>query len=579
VTDAPADRARAAAVSNGGLRRRQRSAVAAAVALATALSATGGLTGAPAAAASTAPMQRVVVSGGAGLGELVATVERAGGSVVAKLSLIGAVGADLPAGTVLPPGYLTVADRPLEVASAGSAAEPTAASTVRETLGLGAPAGEGRGVTVAVVDTGVQEVADLRGRVRHIDVTGTGDQDGYGHGTFVAGLIAGSGRRSGGELAGVAPRASILSVKVADDSGRSSLVRVLTGLQAVANDGRADVVNLSLASGSPLPQEIDPLTRALSRLSDRGVTVVVPAGNDGDRRGTLASPGIDPDLLTVGALDEHASADRDDDTVAAFSSRGGRGLRRPDVVAPGVSVLSTLARGSVAEAAQTRTDLPRGYGAASGTSFSTAVASGAAAVLLGERSLQPEQVKRLLRRTAYDAAGLSERRAAGAGGLDLAAARDARTPRWTPPADELAPPTGQERRWQAFIEALWSGDQAAAEAAWDRLGARQQEWAASLWAARSPQASSWTASMWAGNRWIIATGRDATTAEQWQSRLWAASNWAASNWAASNWAASNWAASNLAASNWATWTASNWAASNRAASNWAASNWAAESWR
>ncbi len=535
---------------------------------------------APASQASTpAPAATVVVSGPAGTSvqALTSAVEQAGGTVRDRLELIGAVTAELPAGARLPSGLTVVADRALQLAGKDKGPGTSGVvSTVRGTLGLGPVAGEGRGVRVAVVDTGVADVADLAGRLTHVDVSRSSGatRDAVGHGTFVAGLVAGDGRGSDGRYAGVAPGATVLDVKVADDRGATSLVAVLTGLQAVADDGHVDVLNLSLSSGSPLPYQIDPLTQALDRLWDRGVVVVVPAGNDGPAAGSVASPGVDPTLLTVGGLATGGTPGRDDDTVAPWSARGPapQGVLKPDLVAPGVSIVSTLSPGSRAAGAQTRTDLPAGYATGSGTSFATAVVAGAAAVLLGERSLSPDEVKALLTGTAYRGPALGD--GAGAGGVDLAAALGARTPKLAKAADRSAP--GSAKTWGPLLDALDRRDQAAAQRAWDGLGKKEQSWAASLWAARSPEADRWSASMWAGLGW----DGDAASAQAWSGRIWAASNWAASSWAASNWAASSWAASSWAASSWAasSWAASSWGASSWGASSWAASSWAASSW-
>jgi len=464
-------------------------------ALAVALSVlTGGLS--PTAGAqpnAPSPLIRVVVTSAAGWSDAAAAVIAAGGNVLDQLPLVGGVSADLPRDAVLAPSYIVAPDRPMTPVQTDAPAG--AVSTVRDTLGQG-PAGsepDGNGVTVAVVDTGVADVPDLAGRLSHLDVRGESRGDGYGHGTLIAGLIAGDGSLSGGAYAGVAPGAQVLDVRVAGDDGSSSLIRVLRGLQAVADRPDVDVVNLSLTSGSPLPYQLDPLTRALESLWQQGVVVVVPAGNGG----AIGSPGLDPMLLTVGGLVEAGTADRTDDAVATWSSHGpaARGVAKPDLVAPGASLIGTAAPGSAAAAGQWRTDVPPGYAAGSGTSFATAVTSGAAAVLLGERDLAPDQVKQLVTGTAYRSAALGDRDAAGSGGLDLGAALAARAPAGTGPAAADGPP-GQRK-------------QLAARAA-------RPDWAASNWAASN----------------------------------WAASNWAASNWAASNWAASNWAASNWAASNW-----------------------------
>src|SRR3954467_10356043 len=163
--------------------------------------ATTGLAAVP--AGSTTPTSRVIVTSLSGdVAAAAQAVQNAGGRVLDRISLIGGVTASLPAGTVLAPSYRVVPGRALEVTGKDSSSG-TAASGVRATLGLGAPSGEGSDVTVAVVDTGVTEVADLAGRiVDHVNVTGEavkdGKYDGYGHGTFVSGLVAGDGSSSNG---------------------------------------------------------------------------------------------------------------------------------------------------------------------------------------------------------------------------------------------------------------------------------------------------------------------------------------------------------------------------------------------
>lgn len=534
--------------------------------LAVALAATG-LAAVPASSAS--PSRVVVTSLSGDVAGAARAVQAAGGRVLDRLSLVGGVSATLPAGTVLAPTFRVVADSRLRVAGTDDSDAATV-SGVRTTLGLGPVAGEGRGVTVAVVDTGVADVLDLRGRVTHINVTGGAGGDGYGHGTFVAGLVAGDGASSDGEYAGVAPAARILDVKVADASGSTDLVTVLKGLQAVAADKTVDVVNLSLSSGSPLPYQIDPLSSALEALWRRGVTVVVPAGNDGPISGTISSPGNDPLLLTAGGLDGHGTAARDDDNVPDWSGRGPaqQGVQKPDLVAPGAHVVSVRAVGSYID-----THNPGGvladnhaYFKGSGTSFSTAITSGAVAALLARRNgLSPNRVKALLTGTAYAGEHLGDVNAAGAGGLDLPAAYDGRVGKATNGQPGLAIP-GSPAAWAAFLDALLTGDEAAAASSWSKLSVAARNWAASSWSELSPDARNWAARNWAARNWA---GAD------WAARNWAARNWAARNWADSDWSASSWSAGNWAAGNWA---AGNWAAADWAAANWAAGNWSARNW-
>jgi serine protease AprX len=533
-------------------------------------------TGVAAVPASSGSATRVVVTSVTGdVAGAARAVESAGGRVLDRLSLIGGVTASLPAGTVLAPSFHVVANSSLTVAGTDDAAT-SVATGVRTALGLGAASDEGEGITVAVVDTGVADVNDLAGRVTHVNVSGAPAGDAYGHGTFVAGLVAGDGSDSHGLYAGVAPAARILDVKVADGSGSTDLVTVLKGLQAVAADKTVDVVNLSLSSGSPLPYQIDPLSAALEGLWRRGVTVVVPAGNDGPNPGTIASPGNDPVLLTAGGLDAHGSANRADDTVADWSGRGPapQGVQKPDLVAPGAHVVSLQAPDSAIARDNASAKVGDSYFKGSGTSFSTAATSGAVAALLSRRhGLGPDRVKALLTDTATETPALSDANAAGAGALDLAAAYDAKMPKANNGVGSDAIP-GSPGAWAAFLDAVLRGDEAAAASSWSKLSQAARNWAASSWSALDPEARNWAARNWAARNWAGAT------AEEWAARNWAARNWAARNWADSDWSASSWSAGNWAAGNWAasSWSARNWAAGNWATADWSAGNWAASSW-
>ena len=522
-----------------------------------------------------APSVHVVVTaaqdGVAGVAAAARAVLAAGGTVDTKLPLVGGVSATLPADAVLPPSFVVADDRPIQLS--GGAAAAGGNSSIREALGLGAPAGEGEGVTVAVVDTGVADVADLAGRVTHVNVTGEGTGDGYGHGTFVAGLVAGDGSSSNGLYAGVAPAADILDVRVANADGSTSLSLVLAGLQEVARRPQVDVVNLSLSSGSPLPYQVDPLTQALERLWERGTVVVVPSGNDGEEApaGTVTSPGVDPMLLTVGGLNHFDTAERGDDVVAPWSGRGPapQNVAKPEIVAPGTSVVSLRAPGSMADENNPGSVVGDDYFRGSGTSFATAVASGAAAALLDSRNLTPDQVKGLLTATSYDVPE------SDAGGLDAAAADVAPAPARVNDGRPGHP--GLPRQWDALLEAFFDGDQAAAANSWSALPAAAKQWVARNWTSLSLEARNWTANSWSDLGWTA--GPDAS-AEEWQARLWATQEWAARNWTARNWTANSWSARNWTAEEWAArnWTARNWTEDDGAARNWTARNWTARNW-
>jgi serine protease AprX len=540
-------------------------------------------TAAPAAtAAPVAASSRVVVTSLSGdVAAAARAVQQAGGAVLDRIPLIGAVTADLPTGTVLAPSYRVVPNSALTVASAGTGASGPA-STVRGSLGLGAPAGEGAGTTVAVVDTGVADVPELGGRVTHVDVSGAGAGDGYGHGTFVAGLVA-------GRTTGVAPGAHVLDVRVAKADGSTDLTTVLKGLQAVANRRGVDVLNLSLSSGSPLPYQVDPLTSALEALWRRGITVVVPSGNVADE---VSSPGNDPVLLTTGGLDESGTAARGDDVVAGWSGRGTpQGVAKPDLVAPGAHLVSLRVSGSTIDRTYGGTAaIGESYFRGSGTSFAAGVTSGAVAALLAERpELSPDAVKTLLTSSAYDVSAPSG--GAGAGGLDLANALRAKGKDDKDDKDDKGEKgdkgdkgksdriPGNDGDWAAFLDALEAGNAALAASSWSKLSPAARNWAASSWSDLSFEARNWAARNWAARNWAGGTD-DEWAARNWAARNWAARNWADAEFAASSWSARNWAASSWSARNWATdgWAARNWAARNWADSEWAARNWADSEW-
>jgi serine protease AprX len=515
----------------------------------------------------------VVTSATASATALADAVHAAGGTVRNALPLAGGVHAALPAGAVLPPAFSVVENAPLTLASRPIASSAREGSAVRETLGVGPAGTQGAGVRIAVLDTGVAESPDLEGRLTHHDVSGTWQageaHDPYGHGTFVAGAAAGNGTASDGRYAGAAPGAHVLDVRVADEAGTTDLSTVLLGLEKAA-ELEADIVNLSLSSGSPLPHQVDPLTVALDRLWARGVVVVVPSGNDGPGRGSVTSPGSDPTLLTVGALDEHLTADRRDDTVPAFSGRGPtlQGHGKPDLVAPGRSLVSLRAPGSTVDVANPESVVAGAYLRGSGTSFATAVVAGAAAVLLEERpDLSPDQVKALVLGTAYTAKGLKDSRAAGAGGLDVAAALQAPAPEVAPVEVDL-PPAGDLAQWHALLQALMDGDRAAAAQAWSRLSPEGHRWAGHRWAGIDPVGHRWAKDAWSGHRWAGADG----SADEWQQRFWAADVWAATQWASDSFVGHRWAGHRWGGHRWGghRWGAQNWAGHRWAGHRWAA---------
>ena len=268
---------------------------------------------------------------------------------------------------------------------------------------------DGSGVGVAVLDTGIQgDLADFGGRVIASAVVNPGATtagDRYGHGTHVAGLVAGDapGHR------GVAPGANLVSVKVSDDHGDVSLADVIAGLQFVADHRdqlNIRVVNLSLNSTDAEPAATDPLDAAVEALWFDGVVVVGAAGNRGAAADAVSyAPANDPFAIAVGATDDQGTKRVNDDVVADWSSRGTTqgGLTKPDVLAPGAHMVSVLAPGSDFATLCPQCVRDGRWFQVGGTSMASAVVAGAAALVIDAHpDWSPDRVKGALMGTLRD---------------------------------------------------------------------------------------------------------------------------------------------------------------------------------
>ena len=398
---------------------------------------------------------------------------------------------------------------------------------------LGGKAGQrntGQGVNVALLDTGVSDTSALSrasGRITDgVDtsqlnaggdaLTGGTFTDGYGHGTFLASLIAGGKvPGSGGRAIGVAPAARIVVVKVADAQGNTSLSDVLAGLDWVAAHARAiQVVNLALAVDRPTAPAYgaDPLTAAVEHVRAAGVVVVAAAGN---QPGQIGDPGLDPQSLTVGAADITGKRP----SVTSFSGSGVvAGVSKPDVVAPGLHVLGVINSDSLV--AQQH---PEGWAdhhlfKGSGTSEATAIASGVAAAYLSDNpGATPLAVKSALRNQA---SYLNDKRA-GAGLLNMVNGNGPKpsvadsgeagwdTSSWNANAWQGVPD------WQSQLASMWSGP------AWDAMS-----WSGSTWSAMSWSGSTWSAMSWSAMSW---------SAMSWSAMSWSAMSWSAMSWSDYGW--------------------------------------------
>jgi serine protease AprX len=337
------------------------------------------------------------------------TVDILGGTVDGLLGTIG-----------------NVLDPALDAPSTG---EPVPPAVLRATLGL-QDAWSGRGVTVAVIDSGLEMSSEFQGRVKAFyDFTGgqtkaTSAFDDYGHGTHVAGTIAGSGALSTNKAyRGLAPNVQLVVLKVLDADGAGLTSDVVRAIDfAIANKGKfgIDVINLSLGHPIYEPASTDPLVQAVERASKAGIIVLAAAGNNGVNPTTgqpgyagVNSPGNAPSAITVGAVSTSNTVTRNDDRIPDYSSSGPTwydALAKPDVLAPGHRLIAVGAKKSTIYRDYPELRAPDSdYIRLSGTSMATAVGSGVVALMIEQHraaapetpALTPNTVKAMLQYSAF----------------------------------------------------------------------------------------------------------------------------------------------------------------------------------
>jgi len=260
----------------------------------------------------------------------------------------------------------------------------------------------GKGITIAVIDTGIYEHKDLAGRIKAFkDVTGskTTPYDDNGHGTHCAGGVAGNGAASNGKYKGLAWEAELVGVKVLTKSGSGSLSGVMEGVQWCIDNQekyKINVITMSLGASAISSASDDPMVKIVERAWDQGIVVVVAAGNEGPDEKTIASPGISPKVITVGAMNDKDTVSRADDQIASFSSRGPTidGLVKPDVLSPGVNIISLRSPNSYLDKQNKTARVDNDYFNLSGTSMATPICAGIVALILQSRpDLSPDEVK------------------------------------------------------------------------------------------------------------------------------------------------------------------------------------------
>jgi serine protease AprX len=468
----------------------------------------------------------VIIQSSDGVSGAVESVNGLGADIRRRLQSAGAVAVDITAGKLASlakkSGLTITPDATVKLSAAPSSNQlwPYASGNAWLWGSSSNPAPQAP--TIAVIDSGIDaNRADFDGgsrvaaQVNLTSMTPNSPGDGRGHGTFVAGIAAGSA----GGFAGAAPNAKIVSLDVMDDTGMARTSDVIAACDWIlANKGTYNirVANFSLHSGARNHFYNDPLDRAVEKLWFNNVFVVAAAGNYGTGStpsGVMYAPGNDPFVMTVGAIDLGTSIYSTDDTAAPWSAWGYTedGFSKPELGATGRFMIGAVPTASTLVAERPDHVVSPGYMELSGTSFAAPVVAGAAAQILARHPWwTPDQVKGALMLTARQLP-TAVPGSLGVGGVN--AYRAAMLSSAPNPNLSLRKFVGSDQRFDA--------------ASW--LGAVQASasWAAASWADASWADASWSAASWADASWAAASWADAS----WADASWADASWADASWA------------------------------------------------
>jgi serine protease AprX len=441
----------------------------------------------------------------------------------------------------------------------------------------------GKGVDVALIDSGVAPVEGLAVNVINgpdlsfeSQASNLTDIDTYGHGTHLAGLIAGrdSSIAPGHEdedvdraFVGAAPGARIVSLKVASSDGATDVSQVIAAIDWVVEHRNSDglnirVLNLSFGTDSTQDYRLDPLAYAAEVAWLHGIVVVVSAGNSGFGSPQLNDPAYDPYVIAVGADDTKGTDDPKDDTIPSWQTRG-NSVRHPDVVAPGKSIVSLRDPGSFVDTENPTARLGGSrFFKGSGSSQAAAIVSGAVATLLQQRpGMTPDQVKALLLGTAVRLPG-ADPVAQGAGLINLHNAREAKVPPSADAAQMWPRATGLGSLQQARGTVITSddgvtliGEETIFGDAWDPVTWANASWDGTTWAGGSWNGRTWSGDCWADTGWAGRTWSGRTwSGSAWSGRTWSGRTWSGRTWSGLGWTAGGWgdadAPSALSSSGW-----------------------------
>jgi subtilisin family serine protease len=451
----------------------------------------------------------------------------------------------------------------------------------------------GKGIDVAVIDSGVVPVAGLNatGKVvngpdlslesqatKTVTTTTTSGKkttttttttypfrymDTFGHGTFMAGLIAGRdstvtapySAAPASAYRGMAPDARIVSLKVATADGGTDVSQVIAAIDWVVQHAKDPgynirVINLSYGTNSTQSYTVDPLAYAAEQAWKKGIVVVAAAGNAGYQNGAhsecMANPAYDPSLISVAGVDTMGTSDLGDDQIGDYSSGGsGTGCKSPDFAAPGSHMQGLRNPNSYLDVNHPEGVIDDRYFRGTGTSQATAITSGAVALILQKYpNLTPDQVKQFFKSNAYSLASTNGFQQ-GAGEIQLermlsatpAAATQSLTGSTGAGSLELSRGTDHI----ALNGVTLTGEKDIFGKPFNTTAMAALEYTASSWSGGSWNGSSWSGSSWSGNSWSGST---------WSGSSWSGSSWSGSSWSGSSWSGSSWSGSSWSGSSW-----------------------------
>jgi serine protease AprX len=445
----------------------------------------------------------------------------------------------------------------------------------------------GDGVDVAVIDTGVSRVEGLAtpGKVIYGPDLSLESQapdlrnlDTNGHGTFMAGLIAGRDAALSAPYSdapasayrGMAPDARIVSVKVGVADGGVDVSQVIAAIDWVVqhrtdNDLNIRVINLSYGTNSAQPSTIDPLAYAAEQAWKAGILVVAAGGNYGfqshmNNAPALADPATDRYVVAVGSSDSEGTMTIADDSVPAFSPWPKRGATRGvDLIAPGAHLQGLRVPKSYNDLNHPEGQIDGRFFRGSGTSESAALVSGAAALLYQMYpTAKPDRIKKLLTNAAVAIGGKAQ--AIGGGELQLQPTLTTGLPAsiqtW-PVATGIGTLEGARGLDHLTADGVvLTGEQDIFGQGFDSLGmaaaeADHSSWSGGTWNGSSWSGSSWSGDSWSGNSW---------SGSSWSGNSWSGSSWSGNSWSGNSWSGNSWSGNSWSGNSWSgnSWSTATW---------------------